>query len=54
MQEAAEAYIVGIFGETNICALHGKRTTILKKDFDLARRIRGDRLADQVDGLEGK
>lgn len=43
IQEAAEAYLVGIFEDTNLCALHAKRVTILPKDLQLARRIRGER-----------
>ena len=43
LQEAAEAYIVSLFEDTNLCAIHAKRLTIQKKDMDLARRIRGDR-----------
>ena len=41
LQEAAEAYLVGLFEDANLCAIHGKRVTIMKKDFDLARRLRG-------------
>jgi histone H3 len=43
LQEAAEAYLVGLFEDTNLCAIHGKRVTIMPKDMQLARRIRGDR-----------
>lgn len=43
IQEAAEAYLVGLFEDTNLCALHAKRVTILPKDLQLARRIRGER-----------
>lgn len=43
IQEAAEAYLVGIFEDTNLCALHSKRVTIMPKDIQLARRIRGER-----------
>ena len=43
MQEAAESYLVGLFEDTNICAVHAKRVTIMTKDFHLARRIRGER-----------
>ena len=46
LQEASEAYIVGLFEDTNLCAMHAKRQTIMKKDMDLARRIRGDRHRD--------
>jgi histone H3 len=43
LQEAAEAYLVGLFEDTNLCALHAKRVTIMSKDMQLARRIRGER-----------
>ncbi len=43
MQEAAEAYLVGLFQDTNLAALHAKRVTIFPKDIQLARRIRGER-----------
>ncbi|BAS78531.1 Os02g0457300 [Oryza sativa Japonica Group] len=44
LQEAAEAYLVGLFEDTNLCAIHSKRVTIMSKDVQLARRIRGERL----------
>nr|AAC46613.1 histone H3 [Plasmodium falciparum] len=43
LQEAAEAYLVGLFEDTNLCAIHAKRVTIILKDIQLARRIRGER-----------
>ena len=43
LQEAAESYIVGLFEDTNLCAIHAKRVTIMPKDVQLARRIRGER-----------
>ena len=43
LQEAAEAYLIGLFEDTNLCALHAKRVTIMPKDIQLARRIRGER-----------
>ncbi|CAK9154555.1 unnamed protein product, partial [Ilex paraguariensis] len=43
LQEAAEAYLVGCFEDTNLCAIHAKRVTIMPKDMQLARRIRGER-----------
>ncbi len=43
LQEAAEAFLVGLFEDTNLCAIHAKRVTIMPKDMQLARRIRGDR-----------
>ena len=41
LQEASEAYLVGLFEDANLCALHGKRVTIQVKDIQLSRRIRG-------------
>ena len=43
LQEACEAYCVGLFEDSNLCAIHGKRVTIMPKDIQLARRIRGER-----------
>lgn len=43
LQEAAEAYLVGLFEDTNLCAIHAKRVTIMPKDIQLARRLRGER-----------
>ena len=43
LQEACEAYLVGLFEDTNLCAIHAKRVTIMAKDIQLARRIRGER-----------
>jgi histone H3 len=42
-QEAAEAYLVRIFEDSNLCAIHAKRVTVQPKDIQLARRIRGER-----------
>ena len=42
LQEAAEAYLVGLFEDTNLCAIHAKRVTIMPRDMQLARRIRGE------------
>ena len=44
LQEAAEAYLVRLFEDTNLCAIHAKRVTIMPKDIQLARRIRGKRI----------
>ena len=43
LQEAAEACLVGLFEDTNLCAIHAKRVTIMPKDMQLARRLRGER-----------
>lgn len=43
LQEASESYLVGLFEDTNLCAIHAKRVTIMPKDMQLARRIRGER-----------
>ncbi|KAF7035266.1 hypothetical protein CFC21_046178, partial [Triticum aestivum] len=44
LQEAAEKYLMGLFEDTNLCAVHAKRVTIMSKDVHLARRIRCERL----------
>ena len=41
LQEPAEAFIVGIFEDTNLCSIHAKRLTIMPKDLQLTMRIRG-------------
>ncbi len=43
LQEASEAYHVGLFEDTNLCALHAKRKTIMPKDIQLAQCIRGEK-----------
>jgi len=43
MQSTAEAYLVGLFSNTNECALHAKRVTIMPKDMQLALCIRGEK-----------
>ena len=43
LQESAEAYLVGLLEDTNLCAIHTKRVTIMPKDMQLARQIRGER-----------
>ena len=45
LQESCEAYLVGLFEDTNLCAIHAKRVTIMVKDMKLARRIRGERFS---------
>nr|KAF6452902.1 hypothetical protein HJG59_008209 [Molossus molossus] len=42
LQGASETYLVGLFEDTNLCAIHAKRVTIMPKDLQLARRIRGE------------
>jgi histone H3 len=42
LQEASEAYKVVLFEDTNLCAIHAKRVTVMPKDMQLARRIRGE------------
>merc|ERR1719272_512775 len=41
LQEACEFYMVHLFEDSNLCAIHAKRVTIMVKDIQLARRIRG-------------
>ena len=42
LHEAAEAYLVGLFEDTNLCAIHARRVTVMPKDIQLARRLRGE------------
>ena len=41
MQEAAEAYLVNMFADVQVCAFHGRRVTIMPKDIQLWKRMRG-------------
>lgn len=41
LQEASETFLIGLFEDVNLCAKHAKRVTIMLKDVNLARRIRG-------------
>lgn len=43
-QEGAECFLVGLFEDSNLCAIYAKRVTIMPKDMELARRIRGNRI----------
>ena len=43
LQESSEAYLTGIFEDSNLCAIHAKRVTIMPKDIQLTRRVRGER-----------
>ena len=43
LQEASEAYLVGLFEDTNLCAIHAKCVTIMPKDIQLAHRMCGER-----------
>ena len=42
LHEAAEAYLIRLFEDTNFCAIHARWVTIMPKDMKLARRIRGE------------
>ena len=41
LQEASEAWLIGLFEDANLCAVHANRVTIMPRDIYLARRIRG-------------
>jgi len=43
LQEAAEAHLLGLFQDAQLCLIHANRVTVMAKDIRLARRIRGDR-----------
>ncbi len=42
LQSATEAYVVGVLEDSNLCAIHAKRVTVMQSDIRLARRIRGE------------
>ena len=44
LQEACEAYLVSLFEDTNLCAIHAKHVTIMPKDIQLAHHIRGEHM----------
>ena len=41
-QGATDDYAVGVFEDTNLCAIHVKRVTIMPKEIQLAMCIRGE------------
>ena len=43
LQEASEVYLISVFEDSNLCAIHAQRCTIMPKDIQLARHIRGER-----------
>lgn len=43
LQEASECYLTGLFDDAQQCALHAKRVTLMLKDLQLAKRIRGEK-----------
>ena len=45
LQEAAESYIVSVFEDVNLCAIHARRVTIMPRDMQLALRIRGEKIS---------
>ena len=45
LDEAAEAYLVCLFKDSNLCAIHAKCMTVMPKDMQLARYIRGETLS---------
>ena len=48
LQKAGEAFLVGLLEQANICAIHAKQVTIMPKDIQLARRIRGHFRTEKV------
>ncbi|DBB04465.1 hypothetical protein WJX77_000880 [Trebouxia sp. C0004] len=48
LQEAAEAFLVSMLEDSNLCAIHAGRVTIMPKDMQLARRLRGERVGMQM------
>ena len=48
LQEAAENFIVGLFEDINVLAVHAKRVMVMPRDIRLALRIRGDHYHWQI------
>ena len=44
VQEATENYVTSLLSDTNLCAIHTRRVTIMPRDLHLARRLRGERM----------
>lgn len=44
IQEASESYMISLLADTNLCAIHAQRVTIMPRDIKLARRLRGERV----------
>ena len=44
LQEAAEAYVVSLMEDANLCTIHVKQVTIMPKDIQLAHHIQGEHL----------
>ena len=49
LQESTEAYLTGLFEDANLCAIHANRVTVMMKDMQLSRRIRGENNLDHRD-----
>ena len=45
LQEAGEAFLVGLFEQSNLCTIHAKRVTIMPKEIQLVRQIWGGYLS---------
>lgn len=44
VQEATESFVTSLLADSNLCALHARRVTVMPRDIQLARRLRGERL----------
>lgn len=44
LQDATESYVVSVLSDTNLCAIHARRVTVMTRDLTLARRLRGERV----------
>ena len=42
LQEAGEAFIVGLMEQANLCAIHAEQVTIMPRDIQLVHRIQGN------------
>ena len=42
LQESAESYLVSVFEDASLCAMHARRVTVMIKDLQLAMSTRLD------------
>jgi histone H3/H4 len=48
LHEASEAYLVSLAEDTNLCAIHARRVTIMPKDIQLAKKIRNNKYESKM------
>jgi len=51
IQAAAESFLVALFEDSQLCAIHARRVTITPKDMELTLRLRGPEAAYSAGGI---